>query len=40
MGEGVRPLLITALLSPGAGTWQELQPLGRRGLCRGENTGV
>lgn len=33
MGEGIRRLLITALLSPGAGSWQELQPLGRRGLC-------
>lgn len=31
-GKGIRPFLITALLSPGAGSWQELQPLGRRGL--------
>lgn len=32
-GKGIRPFLITALPSPGAGSWQELQPLGRRGLC-------
>lgn len=34
MGEGVRPLLITVLLSPGAGSWQEFQPLGGEG-CAG-----
>lgn len=34
MEEGVRPILITVLLSPGAGSWQELQPLRGEG-CAG-----